>query len=489
MESRPRLVWGLVLALTVLGAILRLHDLGAASLWKDEIHQASAVRAPIGVFMDQLDEVENDMPLDYIAQHLVLCVAPETDFWVRFHAALFGILTIPAAFLLLRALVGPTVGLVATTLLAVSPFHLHYSQEGRPYALLLLLTVVSTWALWRLMRTERRLWLWGILYFITAIASVWAHLAATLVIASQQLWVVTSAAVTLQREEVTKRSTLTRAGLSLGVAAVAALSIVPVMRRVTGGSIGDAGIPFTPIDGDLFLTYLNGFSFARDEYIQWFPAWLIAAPLIVLGLGWGFRRRAAATWLLVCVGIGLPVLMVGLCWRREHWFSLRYVFPALVPVLGLAALGAVAAVEGLTRLAAPEPRMRLGVVAGTLGTLCLALALAAGAFLWNHPAVKRDWRGAADWVATHIGLEETLLISDSDWRRITFYMDRHAWLGNLEVMDRDELLEIDPAEHVGKHVFLRSGSTYNQLRGALEDHPVVVEPHRISIIRVEPESR
>ena len=104
LRSRPAVIWVIVALLTLGGAALRIHDLGSASLWKDEIHQAQMSAGSVGSIFSGLRTVENDMPLDYLVQHTVMQVTPRGDAWVRLHAMVFGILSIPLAFLLLAPL-------------------------------------------------------------------------------------------------------------------------------------------------------------------------------------------------------------------------------------------------------------------------------------------------------------------------------------------------------------------------------------------------
>jgi len=49
----------------------------------------------------------------------------------------------------------PMVGLIAVALVAVSPFHVLYAQEARPYSLFTVMILLSSWAFLRAMRLER----------------------------------------------------------------------------------------------------------------------------------------------------------------------------------------------------------------------------------------------------------------------------------------------------------------------------------------------
>jgi hypothetical protein len=475
-------VWGLVLALTAAGATLRFHDLGRQSLWHDEIIQVRISRGSLGAILGGVWENENDMPIDHCLQYMVLALRTESEFWIRFHAALFGTLTLPAAFLLARAVLGPTVGLATMALLVFSPFHLHYSQEGRPFALLVLVTTLSTWALWQFTRGGPKSWRWGGLYAATSLIAVWVHLTAAVVIAIQQVWVVALWLVAWLRREPAAGRMLRRTLTSVAVAALCALSLLPVLGRLSGADGRAPGHPFTPLSADLLLTYLNGFAFALDENEQWFDAGLWAFPLLVLGVVWAGMRRPSGAWLIALLWLGTTGGVLFLCWQREHWFSMRYALVGLVPFLALEALGIAALIEVITISLARSPARR-AVVAGTL--LLAALLIGggiAGPFLWAHPFEKRDWRGGARWIVDNVGLEGRVLTSDRSRKRLNYYLGRLGWLGVLDEVDRDELMDVDYTEHEGKFFLIRSGSRREPLRRRLWGHPHVARPQRLDIL-------
>src|SRR6185369_11747637 len=67
------------------------------------------------------------------------------------------------------AFLPPPAALAATAALALSPFHVWYSQEVRPYALLVLLVVLAMGAVARALATDRPAW-WGAVTILTALA-------------------------------------------------------------------------------------------------------------------------------------------------------------------------------------------------------------------------------------------------------------------------------------------------------------------------------
>src|SRR5262249_7778771 len=64
-------------------------------------------------------------------------------------------LSIPAIFMLGKTVAGKREGLIAAFLLAVSPVAINYSVEARCYALLLLLSILSTYLLLKMFEPDR----------------------------------------------------------------------------------------------------------------------------------------------------------------------------------------------------------------------------------------------------------------------------------------------------------------------------------------------
>jgi mannosyltransferase len=155
-RSKPRLFW-LVL---VFGALIRFLGLGHKQLWLDELIQA--VRSSPSSLSGVLESVADDRaqaPLDYIVQHYLARLLGQSEFALRFHAALFGTLTILVLYYLVRSVFDEKVALITSILYAVYPLHHNYSQESRPYALFTLLTVCSYLLFWRLLSAGKaRTW-------------------------------------------------------------------------------------------------------------------------------------------------------------------------------------------------------------------------------------------------------------------------------------------------------------------------------------------
>ena len=147
------------ISILLLAALLRFGHLHQRSLDNDEIAEA---RWSSLSFSEMLDDVRRDVvhpPGDYMVQYLVGRVGPE---WVRsLPSVVAGISSVALIRFLGTCWVSWRAGAFAGLLLAISPIHVFYSQEVRPYSLALFLILASLAALERFATTGRQRWAAG----------------------------------------------------------------------------------------------------------------------------------------------------------------------------------------------------------------------------------------------------------------------------------------------------------------------------------------
>jgi mannosyltransferase len=141
-QAGPLAVLALLLAL---GAGLRFHGLGRESLWNDELHSRWLSSAPTArqVVAKTLAD-DGHPPLHNLLLHEIERFWGDSEVALRLPSALAGTLSIAAIFLLGLLLYGTAEGLLAAGLLAVLWCPVSYSQEARPYGLLLLAVLVAS---------------------------------------------------------------------------------------------------------------------------------------------------------------------------------------------------------------------------------------------------------------------------------------------------------------------------------------------------------
>ena len=137
------------------GFLLRLYRLGEQSLWYDETVSAYLASLDIpGLISHTAGDIHP--PGYYLFLHLWVGCAGDTEFALAFLSLVFGTLLIPLSYAVARRLMGNRVALWAVLVVAVSPYHLWYSQEVRMYTLAAALGMVTLWHVLTIAYPRRR---------------------------------------------------------------------------------------------------------------------------------------------------------------------------------------------------------------------------------------------------------------------------------------------------------------------------------------------
>lgn len=143
-----------LLAILVLGSVLRFYHLDFQSPWLDEIHTLNEANpeTQISSLYDSILGSEQMPPLYFFIIHLLFKIFGYTIYVARFFSAIVGLLSIYYLYALGKELIGKKVGLVAAFLLSINFFHIYHSQDARPYSLLLLFSIISFFWLLKLLK-------------------------------------------------------------------------------------------------------------------------------------------------------------------------------------------------------------------------------------------------------------------------------------------------------------------------------------------------
>lgn len=161
--------------LMLFGAAIRLYNLGLYPLHVDEIFTMKLIQKPLlDVVAFGLSQDCNP-PLFYIVDWFSVHLLGFTTFAQRLPAVVFGVLTIPAVYLLGKELRDETLGMMSAAVITIAGTMWYYSQFGRGYTMVVLLFTLTLIFFIRLVRgnTENRTW-W--IYGLLASACVWTHL-------------------------------------------------------------------------------------------------------------------------------------------------------------------------------------------------------------------------------------------------------------------------------------------------------------------------
>ena len=165
--------WLLLVALLLLGAVLRWVNLGDNSLGYDEgFTWWVAGQAPLRII--RIIQQDTWPPLYYLIMHAWMGIWGDSEFAMRSQSALASTLTmIVGAVLAWRIFPSRGARLLAVGLLAVSAMQLEFAQTVRCYATASLLVLLTLLAIIR--RVEGAGRHWNILYIISAAALVYQH--------------------------------------------------------------------------------------------------------------------------------------------------------------------------------------------------------------------------------------------------------------------------------------------------------------------------
>ena len=185
---KRRLWEGFALALLFFLALgLRFYRLDAQSLWNDEgTSVALAQRSLATIARDASHDIHP--PLYYFLLHYWVRLAGTSEGGVRSLSALMGAGAVIATYFLGKRRFGQGVAWVAGWLVALSPYHIYYSQEARMYIGVTLGGLLSMLAydglLGALAGSGRQRGWWALGYLLLTCATVYMHyFAFTLVLA------------------------------------------------------------------------------------------------------------------------------------------------------------------------------------------------------------------------------------------------------------------------------------------------------------------
>jgi 4-amino-4-deoxy-L-arabinose transferase-like glycosyltransferase len=133
-----------LLALTWVAFLSRTATLAGQSLWRDEVDAIRFSDWPLPELVTGLLRVGHNGPLFFLLLRPWRGLTGDSEFALRYPAALLGALAVPLGFVLARQLgYNRQAGLLLALLLATSPYLVWYGQEAKMYALLLVLVSLA----------------------------------------------------------------------------------------------------------------------------------------------------------------------------------------------------------------------------------------------------------------------------------------------------------------------------------------------------------
>ena len=157
----------------LLAGIVRFYKLEDQSLWNDEMFSLDVASSPLGVIQPTLAAHYHHPPLFFYIVHFSLGIFGYTAWALRFCSTLFGSITVGLVFFISARMFNLRSGITAGVLCLVAPFHIAYSQEGRPYALAGFLCLLSTYFLYSFI--QKKSIPKSIGYLLSTVALLYSH--------------------------------------------------------------------------------------------------------------------------------------------------------------------------------------------------------------------------------------------------------------------------------------------------------------------------
>jgi mannosyltransferase len=329
-----------MLAILLLAFLLRIACLDAQSLWWDEALSVEVGSMNLLSLLENRLNIRNHAPLFFLVLHYWLVIG-RNEFVVRALSVIFGVSGVAGMFALANLVGGKKLGIIGAFALAISPFHIWYSQEVRMYSLAVFLILLIHYFFLRLLHKDKRKYWLG--YGVFTLAALYTHYISLFIIVAQMTY------LTLMRER--HRALLGKWLLCMAIVGLLYTPwLIPVFLR--GGL---AGAPISWIQAahpeDLFWTiYDFGLGSTSDST---HPLNILAALLLTAILAYiSFRllRGSIATeqrnklwfiWLWLMLPLVL-ILLISLDWplpQKRSVYMDRYLIPLMPAFLILICYG------------------------------------------------------------------------------------------------------------------------------------------------------
>ncbi len=398
----------------LLALALRLFGLDAQSLWVDEVITWKGASLPLDDLLSLRSYYAMAHSLYFAMMHGVISLLGDGETALRLPSVLFGAASVPLLYLIGRDWFGHRVGLAAALLLALSPLHLYYSQEARPYAAVVCFALAAMVCLNRVLE-GRRGFSWQVGFAMSFAAMLFCHPISLAFVLAIVLQIVM---VHKRLNLAPVRGVLIGAGLATA-ALLLVLAALPPIRPVAVESRGLAALPYT------VWAFSVGYSLGPSVRalhttepmrvaLQHAP--LIAGVLLLTGglalLGaMGIWRRSRSRLAILLVWLVGPI---GFVWVGAavtgHPYNVRYVIPSFPAFLLLLACG----IESI------RSNKARAVAWTAVLTVC---AVSLTNYFTSPTYAKDDYRSAVGVLAARARPGELVLVNEAYTRIMLDYYD------------------------------------------------------------------
>ena len=318
--------------IAILGGFTRFYNIGLRSLWLDEAITVNLAWSGIRDIILNRASTGIHPPLYFILIRMWILIFGDSEVALRSFSAIFSVISIPFIYAFTKSIFDPATAVISSLLFALSPFQLYYSQEARMYPLLTFFFILSLYLLNRWtcgeFRSEKRIL--AILSTVNVL-SLYTHIYSIFYILSQNIFVF----LTKFRE----RETLKRWIICQLIVAICFLPWVYVIVKNRTPEVyqGKQTLSLTVIKNSFLevnLGYVRSI-FARGNLLDYIFFFFLI--LLIIGLFPPYRDKKG--FLLTCLYIFLPFLLLIVASLEKSFFSARYLSPFIIGYFILLARG------------------------------------------------------------------------------------------------------------------------------------------------------
>jgi hypothetical protein len=350
-----------------LAAALRFIALDARGWWRDEAVTVGLLRLPFGELLKAIPDSEGSPPFYYVLAWGWTRIFGDSEAGLRSLSALIGTITVVVVYLAGRELVSRRAGIAAAYLAAASPLLVWHAQDGRSYALLVLLAALSFLFFLRLRRTATGLDALG--FGLASALALLSHYFAVFLVLPEAVWLLA------------RRRTRRIAVAPVAAVAITGLALLPLIDAQRGNVSWISDVPRWRRLVEVVQEFLVGPQ-APWERPTTVVAGLLTAAAVVLVATRGARREWVELRPAVAVGLAALALPLLLALAGFDYVLGRNLMVAWVP-LSIAVGGGLVS----RRVGAAGVALLAAVVALGIGTVVVSA---------SQPKFDaEDWRGAA----------------------------------------------------------------------------------------------
>ena len=288
-----------LLLIVGLAAVLRFATLGIPAFWLDESLTSTETRDGFVAMWNAVRDVEVHPPLYYVLAWAWQKSFGTSELALRSLSALLGTATVPVVFAAARTLASRRAGLLAAALAATNPLLIWYSQEARPYPLLILLSALSFLFFVHSLQSPEPRWLAA--WALASALGLATHYFAVAVVVPEAIWLLVAARASR------RHTTLAVAGV-----AGAALALLPLWAEQQDRVVGPGWwIPVIDLPDRLVALpqhFVVGLSVPWEALPVVIGSGLVALVSYAMVKADRLSRRAFA----VAAGVGLAGMLLTL---------------------------------------------------------------------------------------------------------------------------------------------------------------------------------